>query len=226
MPQKLRELLYAWHPGRGTRWERFPGIEQVEPGGHAVLTFDDGPDQDATPAVLDALAAAGARATFFVLGSQVERYPDIGREIVAHGHELGLHGYAHLRLDRAEAEAGRDDIRRGFAVIEDQLGFSCRWFRPPYGKFSQPSFDACKELGMTPVYWSAWGLDWERVDAERVASVVDEQLSDGGIVLLHDSALHAPRDSAMPTALALPRIVSAAGARGIALLSLGEATTR
>jgi peptidoglycan/xylan/chitin deacetylase (PgdA/CDA1 family) len=216
--------MYEWHPGRARRWRRHGGLERVAPGGRAVLTLDDGPDEDATPVVLDALVATRAHATFFVLASQLERHADIAREVVHRGHEIGLHGYQHDRHDRISDEDSRDDLMRGFAAVQDATGVRCRWYRPPYGKMSAASAAACRELGMTPVYWSAWGLDWEDVGAQRIAQVASEQLDDGGILLLHDSARYARRSSAVPTARAIPVIAERLRRRGISLVSMGEAT--
>jgi peptidoglycan/xylan/chitin deacetylase (PgdA/CDA1 family) len=88
---------------------------------------------------------------------------------------------------------------------------------------SPAAVEVCATLGVGPVYWSAWGLDWENVSAERIASVVAEKIDDGGIVLLHDSARFARRSSALATAEAIPAIVAEAQARGISLVSLGNA---
>ncbi len=223
LPQAARERLYAWHPGRARRWQTYPGLERVEPRGHAVLTFDDGPDRDATPAVLDALDRTGVRATFFVLGTQVESYPALAREVVERGHEIALHGYGHERQDRIDSDRSDEDMRRGYSVLEEHLGVQCRWYRPPYGKMSAGAARTCASLGMSVVYWSAWGLDWEEVGAARIADVVSDQLEDGGILLLHDSARHARRASAAPTADAIEIIAENARERGISLVSLGEA---
>jgi peptidoglycan-N-acetylglucosamine deacetylase len=223
IPQAARERLYAWHPGRARRWQAYPGLERVEPGGHAVLTFDDGPDPDATPAVLDALDRTGVRATFFLLGTQVESHPALAREVVERGHEIALHGYGHERQDRIDSDRTDEDMRRGYSVLEKQLGVQCRWYRPPYGKMSDGAARTCASLGMSVVYWSAWGLDWEEVCAARIADVVSDQLDDGGILLLHDSARHARRASAAPTADAIEIIAENARERGMALISLGEA---
>ncbi len=222
VPQAARERLYEWHPGRARRWQRYPGLRQVG-AGQAVLTFDDGPDSDATPAVLDALEQAGVRATFFVLGSQLEEHREIGAEVLRRGHEIGLHGYGHPRHDRVGASESRDDVIRGRQVLEDLLGVSPRWYRPPYGKMSDAAAEACRTLGMSTVYWSAWGLDWEPVGEQRIAAVTCEQLSDGGIVLLHDSARYARRSSALATARAIGPIAAWARERGMSLVSLGQA---
>lgn len=221
VPQPVRERMYEWHPGRARRWRRFPGIEHVEPAGRVVLTFDDGPDSDATPSVLDALDLAGAHATFFILGSQLAAHPDLGHEIVRRGHEIGLHGYDHHRHDRVDADVSHGDLTRGLAAIEDSLGLRCRWFRPPYGKMSLASAEVCERLGLTAVYWSAWGLDWEKVTAGRIAEVVHDQSDDGGIILLHDSARYGRRTSAVPTAEAIPLIAERLSEKGLSLVSLG-----
>ncbi len=223
VPQAARERMYEWHPGRARRWRRFPGVERVEPGGRAVLTFDDGPDTDATGAVLDALDHAGARATFFLLGSQLARHPELGAEVVRRGHEIGLHGHDHHRHDRIDHPLSRSDLQKGLATIEDTLGVRCRWYRPPYGKMSPANVEVCESERMTPVYWSAWGLDWEEVSSLRISDLVSQQLDDGGIILLHDSARFARRRSALATADAIPLIASRAQERRISLVSLGDA---
>jgi len=178
------------------RWRRFPALEWVESG--VALTFDDGPDPDATPAVLDALAAAGARAVFFLVGEQVEAHPELARRVAEEGHVVALHGFRHVEHDELGAEA-HADLERGSAVVAAATGAEPRLFRPPYGRFTEESYRAVGELGLVPVYWSGWGGD----------------LAPGAIVLLHDSARYASRPSAAPTAEALPAILAAMGDRGL-----------
>ena len=173
--------------------------------------------------MLDALDLTNARATFFVLGSQLDGHLDIAHEIVRRGHEIGLHGYGHDRQDRIEPARSRDDVLRASKALEDAIGIRCEWYRPPFGKMSAGAAEACREVGLTTVYWSAWGLDWENVPATRIAEVAGEQIDDGGIVLLHDSALYGQRPSAMPTAEAISLIAEGAHARGLSLTSLGAA---
>jgi peptidoglycan-N-acetylglucosamine deacetylase len=197
------------------RWRRFPGRERLEPdGGRMALTFDDGPDPDATPAVLEALAAAGARATFFLVGEQLLRHHELGRVVADAGHQIGLHGFRHVEHD-VLGEHPLDDLLRGLDAVESATGQRPTLFRPPYGRFSEASYAACLELGLEPVYWSAWGADWEAIAADRIAELVVRDLSDGTIVLLHDSPHYAHRPSAEPTAAALRSIVEAARERGL-----------
>ncbi|HEY6526156.1 MAG TPA: polysaccharide deacetylase family protein, partial [Solirubrobacteraceae bacterium] len=89
-----------------------------------ALTFDDGPHPEGTPAVLEALAAAGARATFFVIGEQVQRRPELVRRILTEGHVVALHGYRHRLQLRLTPAAVSDDIRRGAAVLQDASGLA------------------------------------------------------------------------------------------------------
>ena len=204
------------------RWQRFPGLERVA-GPAAVLTFDDGPDPEATPTVLDALDAEGVRATFFLVGEQLMKAPRLGREIRERGHEVGLHGFKHEPHDTLSPGQARDDLARALGAIEAATAVRARWCRPPYGLFSEASYDACSHLAMEPVYWSSWGLDWETLAPERIAELVEEDLEPGAIVLLHDSARYAPRPAAAPTAAAVRLLASAARERGVTLVPLGEA---
>lgn len=208
---------------RQRRWERLPALERTSHPGAAALTFDDGPDPDGTPAVLEALAAAGIRATFFLVGEQLMSAPRLGGEIARAGHEIALHGFGHVAHDELRDQAARDDLARGLGTVEAATGRRPRFYRPPYGFFSEASHAACADLGLEPVYWSAWGLDWESISAERIAELVIRDLGPGAIVLLHDSARYAHRPDARRTAQAVTRIAAAAAERELSLVTLGEA---
>ena len=205
-------------------WRSFPATERL-PGDAAriALTFDDGPDEDATPAVLDALEAAGIRATFFVVGEQLMRHHGIARRAALAGHELALHGFSHRRHADLIPPDARDEIPRGVGAFEAVVGAKPRFVRPPYGRFSEHSYKACGALGLEPVYWSAWGLDWEQISPERITDLVVRDLEPGAIVVLHDSPRWADRPSAQPTAEAIPLIAAAAAERGLEWVTLGEA---
>ena len=204
-----------------------PALERVEDAAsQAVLTFDDGPDEDATAALLDALDLAGAKATFFLVGEQLLRNHAIAREAAARGHELALHGFTHRshdELSRVGGAASRDEIARGIGAFEAATGSSPRFYRPPYGRFNEWSYRASHDLGLQPVYWSAWGSDWEDVAPERIAELVSRDLVPGAIVLLHDSARYANRPTAMATVEAIPLIAEQAAQEGLELVSLGRA---
>ena len=198
------------------RWRRLPGLERLDPGRPDVaLTFDDGPDPDCTPLVLDVLERAGARATFFLVGEQVEAHPRLAAEIRARGHAVGVHGHRHMEQDQLDDPEA--DLRRALELVGES-----GLYRPPYGRSSPRTHEAARALDLEPVYWSAWGGDWEPVPAERIADLVIRDLAPGAIVLLHDSARYAYRPSAAPTAAALPAILAAAGERGLSFVPLGR----
>ena len=202
------------------RWAELPGVERVPAG--AALTFDDGPDAQDTPLVLDALDRAGIKATFFLVGEQLMRNHAIAREAAARGHELALHCFEHVNHDGLRPQAARDEMARALGSFEAATGRRPRFYRPPYGRFSQASHEACLHLGMEPVYWSAWGLDWEPLPAARIAELAVRDLGEGAIVLLHDSARYGHRADAAPTAEAVPTIAAKAAEMGLRLAPVGD----
>ena len=186
-------------------WAELPGLERVDHG--VALTFDDGPDPDATPDVLDALETARIRATFFLVGEQVDAHPELAREIAARGHEVQAHCFDHTHHEQLADP--RDDLWRTIESIFKATGVAPTLQRPPYGRFTRASHDACLQAGLQPVYWSAWGEDWEALAPERIADFVTRDLSDGLVILLHDSARYAHRPNARATAAAIPLIAAA-----------------
>lgn len=203
-----------------SRWAELPALERVPSG--VALTFDDGPDPEWTPPLLDALDELGLHATFFVVGEQLMKHHAIARDALARGHELGLHGFEHVRHDTMPGRMAADDVARAIGTAEMAVGHRPRWYRPPYGLFNEASYTACADLGLEPAYWSAWGLDWEEIAAARIAELATRDLADGAVVLLHDSARYAPRSSAAATVEALPLIAARAREAGLVLGSLGE----
>jgi peptidoglycan/xylan/chitin deacetylase (PgdA/CDA1 family) len=197
------------------RWRRFPGRERLDGEGIA-LTFDDGPDPDGTPAVLDALDDAEIRATFFMVGEQVKAAPFLAREVATRGHAIALHGATHRPHRELSPRDARDEVAYGLGTLEAATGVRPVHFRPPYGVFSEHSYEACQALGLEPVYWSAWGMDWETIAAERVLDIVERDLAPGTIVVLHDSARYGHRPDVAPTVAAIAPIAAAATARGLA----------
>jgi peptidoglycan/xylan/chitin deacetylase (PgdA/CDA1 family) len=221
VPWLVRKQLYNWHPSRARRWAALPGLQTLR-GPHAALTFDDGPGPDATPAVLDELARLGVPATFFVLGVEVLKAPDLARRIVADGHELGCHGFAHPRFDLLSAEEAREDLERGMDAIESATGVRPRWFRPPYGKLSELTYGVCTAMQLEVAYWSVWGLDWEAIGSRAIAREVKAGLRSGSIVLLHDNGAYGRRPDAKPTVDALGAIVARGAELGLRWSTLSE----
>ena len=189
-----------------------------------ALTFDDGPHPEGTPAVLEALDRAGASATFFLVGEQVERRAALVAEIAAAGHEVGVHGYRHTLLVRRRPGAVRDDLSRATAVIEDATGRPALSYRPPYGVFSLAALRIVREH-FSPLLWSRWGRDWERqATPASIAALAARDLGPGDVVLLHDADYYSAEGSWRRTVEALPAVLDAALATGEPLVTPSEST--
>jgi peptidoglycan/xylan/chitin deacetylase (PgdA/CDA1 family) len=200
-----------------------PRLSGLGDPGHVALTFDDGPHPVATPTVLAVLARHGVRATFFVLGRELERNPRLGAAAAAHGHEIAVHGWDHRCLLRRPPFATHDDLARTVEVIHRTTGTRPRYVRAPYGVFSTPALVAARRLGLTPVLWTCWGFDWtRRATPASVATTVLRGLTGGGTILLHDSDVAAAPLAWRATAEALPLVLDGCRARGLAVGPLGE----
>lgn len=193
-------------------------IARTQPGSDGVLlTFDDGPHPQGTPAVLRALDAAGARAVFFLVGEQIERDPGLAREIAAAGHELAVHGYRHRCLTRIAPWTLRDDLDRCAALVADAAGAAPHRYRPPYGIFSPAALCEARRRGWEPLLWSAWGRDWRAdMTPDRIAALALRDSSAGGVLLLHDADHYSDPGSWRDTAAAVPRIIDGLSGRGLA----------
>jgi peptidoglycan/xylan/chitin deacetylase (PgdA/CDA1 family) len=184
--------------------------------GAVGLTFDDGPHPRGTPAVLDALAAAGAQATFFVVGEQLRANPAVAREIVAAGHRLAVHGERHVCASLRTPRALRADLDRCAALVEELAGAAPSRYRPPYGIFSPLALAEARARGWTPLLWSAWGRDWgARATPAAIAGRATRAVGAGDVVLLHDADHYSAAGSWQRTAAALPRILDELGRRGL-----------
>jgi peptidoglycan/xylan/chitin deacetylase (PgdA/CDA1 family) len=181
-----------------------------------VLTFDDGPHPQGTPAVLETLAAHGARATFFLVGEQVERDRGLARAIVDAGHEVALHGYRHTLLLRRRVESVAGDYDRALAAVEDATGRSPALYRPPYGVLSTGALREVRRRGWRPLLWSAWGRDWAAgATPHSIATRSTADLRGGDVLLLHDADYYSAPGSWQRTAAALPEILRAVADRGL-----------
>jgi peptidoglycan-N-acetylglucosamine deacetylase len=190
-----------------------------------ALTFDDGPHPQGTPAVLELLAGANARATFFLVAEQVERRPSLAREIAAAGHEIAIHGYRHTLLLRRTPWELSQDLARAEDIIGTATGTEATSYRPPYGVFSTAGLMIVRRRGWLPVLWSRWGRDWTRTATPgAIARRATRDLSGGDIVLLHDADFYSSVGSWARTAAALPTILDAVCSTGEPFVFVSEST--
>jgi peptidoglycan/xylan/chitin deacetylase (PgdA/CDA1 family) len=144
--------------------------------GELALTFDDGPNPAWTPRLLDLLAAAGARATFFMMGSRAAAEPELVRRVVAGGNLIGNHTWSHPNLSRSSAKRIREELKRTQETLEEITGAPARFFRPPFGARRPAVFRIARELGLEPVLWNAMTSDWRQRSAERIAERIAGQI--------------------------------------------------
>ncbi|MFF5343571.1 polysaccharide deacetylase family protein [Streptomyces althioticus] len=176
---------------------------------HVALTFDDGPDPVSTPRFLDALDGLGARATFFVLGDAVVRYPGVVRETARRGHEVAVHGWSHDRPWLPTPARDLRSLRRAVEAVQDVTGVTPRWYRPPYGILTSGRWAAARAAGLRTVLWTAWGRDWTATATPAsVRATVEADLGGGGTVLLHDTDRTAVPGSWRAALGALPDLVA------------------
>lgn len=155
-------------------------------GNRVCITFDDGPCEQ-TAAVLDKLKKSNAHASFFCIGEQVERYPDIARRIVEEGHTLGNHSFSHRSIFPVKGVSGiRKEIADTQNLIAKVTGRTPRFFRPPFSVTNPLIASVLENSGLTTVGWSIRSLDTVTRDRERVLERIRAGIKPGSIILLHD----------------------------------------
>jgi peptidoglycan/xylan/chitin deacetylase (PgdA/CDA1 family) len=193
------------------------GIEdRVRSGPGYALTFDDGPHPQGTPAVLEILAAEGARATFFLVGERLERNRWLAGEILAAGHQVGLHCHRHRNLLRLSPRQVREDIDRAQYVIQEATGEPIELYRPPYGVPNAAALRIARARGWRTLLWSHWGRDWQaRATPQSIAARVTNGVQEGAVLLLHDGDDYSAPGSWRRTAAALPLVLETLAQRGL-----------
>ena len=162
-----------------------------------AMTFDDGPSEKLTPGLLDLLAAHHIHATFFVIGQNVERYPEIVLRAVREGHEIGNHSWSHPAFGKMSDAAVRREIQKTDDAIRAAIGYSPVLLRPPYGsiKAGQKQW-IHSEFGYRIILWDVDPLDWKRPGPSVVEHRIVSETRPGSIILSHD--IHPGTIKAMP----------------------------
>lgn len=172
--------------GRGAPAEAAAGTARVaaEDGTkYVALTFDDGPRADTTSVLLAGLDERDAKATFFLIGQQIEGNEELIEWMARSGHQIGNHTYSHQKLQGCDRDTLLQEINKTEVVLSHILGPGEYWLRPPYGLIDP----AEKALVKTPmVHWSVDPEDWKVLDTDRVVEHVCSHVQDGDIILLHD----------------------------------------
>jgi peptidoglycan/xylan/chitin deacetylase (PgdA/CDA1 family) len=167
-----------------------------------AITFDDGPDPEFTPPLLDVLARHHVTATFFVLADRAQRHDEIVRRMVREGHEVALHGADHRRLTTLPPHAVLSRTRTAKSALQAITGTRVRWTRPPYGAQRVLTYAALRAARVDVVLWGGWVRDWEPRTVEDLLDRARSAIRPGGILLLHD----APNDEAVERGLVVDRV--------------------
>ena len=176
--------------------------------GRVCLTFDDGPHPEYTPQVLDVLRDHGVPATFFVIGREAERYPELVRRMAAEGHAVGHHSYCHTAPTLTPARQLVEELRRTDHLLTGLLGTPPHLYRPPHGKVTAAKLWGLWRAGQTVVLWNVDPKDSARPRPEDVRAWFREHpLRGGDIVLMHDNGPHA--------AAVVPDLIRGASAQGL-----------
>ena len=199
-----------------------PSVERGPKNQRIYLTFDDGPNKRATPAILETLAAAHVPAAFFMVGDHVRRFPNTAREVAGAGHLIGNHTYNHLKLHFAGPQKIRTQLKKTHDAIESVTGVAPRSFRAPHGYRSPFLISIIVDMSYTVFGWTFGVFDTARPGVEEIRRRVRKRLRPGAIVLLHDGDGYDPDGDRMQTANALPGIIEDALASGYQFGSLSE----
>ncbi|MEW2356475.1 polysaccharide deacetylase family protein [Spirillospora sp. NPDC029432] len=178
-----------------------------------ALTFDDGP-MTSTSRLLDLLARDKVKATFFLVGRNVEEYPELVRREAAEGHELANHSYSHADLGRSSQAKVAAELERTQHAIQRAAGVTPVLMRPPYGSTDRQVAAVTKRLGLAQVLWTVDPLDWQVRDSGRVERKVVGGTRNGTIVLMHD--IHGT------TVDAVPAIIKRLAAKGYVFVTVSE----
>ena len=150
---------------------------------YVALTFDDGPRKSTTERLLDGLKERRVRATFFLIGQQIEPNAELVKRMAAEGHQIGNHTWSHQRLEGIAETDAAQEVGRTEAVLEDLLGEGDYWLRPPYGQVSAGMEDS---FGVPMIKWSVDPRDWDSRNAEKVSQAILKDVEPNSIILLHD----------------------------------------
>lgn len=174
----------------------------------AYLTFDDGPNPGVTDRILEILEAEGLTATFFMVGSYVERFPECATAVVRAGHEVGNHTYSHAKLHRVGPRRATEELRQAHEAIVSVTGATPRSFRAPHGYRGPFVARAIAPFGYQTFAWTFGVWDSARPGADTIRRRVRERLGPGSIILLHDGDGYEVRGDRSQTAEALPGIIA------------------
>ncbi|WP_088835141.1 polysaccharide deacetylase family protein [Paenibacillus tyrfis] len=188
--------------------------------GQVALTFDDAPDTTFTPQVLDVLKKYQVRATFFLVGAQAEKHPEMVKRIVREGHVIGNHSYSHKLFTKLSDDLFQSQVLQTQQTLKRLIGYSPRLLRPPYGEISESQLLWASEHGYRIVNWNVDSLDWKQLGQEKVISNIITNVKPGSIILQHSGG--GPGQDLNGTVQALPTVIQTLKSRNLKMVTLPE----
>ena len=179
-----------------------------------ALTFDAAWDDADTDEILNILSAGNAKATFFIVGSFAEKYPESVKKFYGNGHEIGNHSYNHTLYGKLGKEEIKADIEKCNKTLESITGERPKYLRSPSGDYTDISETAAKECGMRTVQWSVDSLDWQGVGSDEMAQRVISAAENGSIILFHNGIKNTPD--------ALRQVIADLSAKGYEFVTLSD----
>ncbi len=171
-----------------------------------ALTFDDGPHPMQTPQILDILDRYGVRATFFMIGVNVERYPEAAMEVIERGHEVGNHTYSHGHLENMTESVLAQELDRCEDALENLCEYRPHLFRPPAGVYNTFVEHCTDARDYSVILWSVDTKDWESKDANAIVEKVLSKIKPGDIILMHDYVAKSKTPEALE--ILLPKLLA------------------
>ncbi len=189
-----------------------------------AITFDDGPSPRWTPLVLDELKKVNIPAAFFMIGHHVQKYPEIARRVVAEGHTIGNHGYAHSVILYYTPEEIEEEIKYTEYVIRDITGQTTKYFRPPKAWLTKEIKEKIGSLGYKVVLWSLNSKDWVPFNHRWIVQFVSGNIKNGDILLFHDSGNVWTREGGnrLQTVKTIPLLAKNLRAKGFEFVSIKD----
>ncbi len=178
------------------------------------ISFDAAYGSDKTEKILEILDGYNAKATFFLVGFWVDKYPELTKQISDKGHEIGTHSNMHEHMSKMSASDINTDLRVSVKKIEEVTGKKVDLFRPPYGEYDNKLMKESEKLGLFSIQWSVDSLDWKGISANEITTRVVSRIHEGAIVLFHNNS-----DNILE---ALPTVLELLSSRGYKFKTIGE----
>ncbi len=153
-----------------------------------AISFDAAWGADKTRDVMAVCESYNVKATFFLVGFWIDKYPEMVKEIYNRGFEIGIHSSTHPDMTKLSKSKIREELYNNMVQIKELTGFTPRLFRPPYGYYNNNLIDVCEDLGLSCIEWSVDSLDWKGLSASEIAGRVTSKSNNGSIVLFHNNS--------------------------------------